>query len=89
MDREPKSVDIADFVASWPQIVEDLEKGLTSGVNVTRNGDVVALVRPPRRSLHGSMRGSVRIPEGFDLTAPVMEDETHAATLCRVPDILA
>ena len=78
MDKEPKPVDVGDFVSSWPQIVEDIENGRTTGVDVTRNGHVVALVRPPRPSLHGSMRGSVRIPEGFDLTAPVLEDEIFA-----------
>lgn len=78
MDREPKSVDIADFVASWPTIVEELESGATAGVDVIRDGEVVALVRPPRRSLHGLMRGSVRIPEGLDLTAPVFEGGINA-----------
>lgn len=78
MDQEPKSIDIADFISSWPQIVRDMDSGVVSGIDVVRDGHVVALVRPPLRSLHGYLRGSVQLPDGCDLTAPVFVDEAHA-----------
>ena len=78
MDRKPKSVDIADFIASWPKIIQDLDSGVESGIDVTRDGRIVALLRPPRASLYGYLRGSVRIPDGWDLTTPAFEGEIHA-----------
>ena len=77
-DRKPASVDIADFVARWPEIVEALGSGATAGVDVVKDGQVVAVVRPPAASLHGYLRGSVRLPDGLDLTKPVFEDEVNA-----------
>ncbi len=78
MDEGPKLIDISELSASLPKIVEDLETGATSGVDVTRDGRVVAIIRSPRSSLHGALRGSVRVPDGFDLTAPVVDDIGNA-----------
>lgn len=78
MGEGPKLMDISELPASLPKIVEDIEAGATSGVVVTREGRVVAIIRSPRPSLHGALRGSVRVPEGFDLTAPVVHDTGYA-----------
>ena len=77
-DRKPTSIDIADFVARWPEIVDEFGRGTTLGVDIIKDGHVVAVVRPPAASLHGYLRGAVRLPDGFDLTRPVFEDEVHA-----------
>lgn len=70
-----KCLDILDRVAS-----HELER-----VTITKRGKVVAVLTPPDsdadllRGLHGFMRGSVVIPEGVDLTAPVADEAFLAA----------
>ena len=79
MDAEPKKVELAEFTAHCSEIMDEIGRGLVHGIDVTRDGQVVATVRPAGRSLHhGWMRGTVQIPEGFDLTAPVLDDSMHA-----------
>ena len=78
MDQDLESIDIADFLARWPEVVEALAGGTTPGIDVIRDGRVVALVRPPRPTLHGYLRDSVQLPDGVDLTAPAFEGEPHA-----------
>jgi antitoxin (DNA-binding transcriptional repressor) of toxin-antitoxin stability system len=47
-------------------------------VVITKRGQTVAVLTPPEtvtvQDLYGSMRGSVIIPEGFDLTEPVLDE---------------
>jgi hypothetical protein len=78
MGEGPKLIDISELPASLPEIVDDIEAGTTSGVDITREGRVIAIIRSPRPSLHGALRGSVRVPDGYDLTAPVVHDTGYA-----------
>lgn len=50
---------------------------------ITKRGRVVAIVVPPDDShdiedLHGFMRGGIIAPEGFDFTAPVLDEPLAA-----------
>jgi antitoxin (DNA-binding transcriptional repressor) of toxin-antitoxin stability system len=52
-------------------------------VIITKRGRTVGILLPPRsvgiQDLFGSMRGSVTIPEGFDLAEPVLDEPLDAA----------
>ncbi len=55
-------------------------------MSVTKRGKVVAVLTPPRPApeesvpaIHGFLRGSVRLPEGFDPTEPFLEEMPLAA----------
>jgi len=53
-------------------------------VTITKRGKVVAVLTPPEDpetallTLHGCMRGSVVAPQGFDFTAPVLDEPLSA-----------
>ena len=53
-------------------------------MTVTKRGRIVAVLLPPDdqpeavRQLHGFMRGSVVVPDGVDLTAPVADERFGA-----------
>ncbi|MDO9708433.1 hypothetical protein [Paracraurococcus lichenis] len=73
------TIDEAEFQASVPALVEGLGARGLDRVEVTRGGQVVAILTPPEAAptagadIYGFMRGSVVIPPGYDLTAPVLE----------------
>ena len=73
-----------DFKAKCLDIFDRLAAHELTRVTITKRGKIVAVLSPPDtpdaavRQLHGFMRGSVIMPEGFDLTAPVL-DESLAA----------
>lgn len=75
----------AEFKAKCLDILDRLANRELERVTITKRGRVVAVLTPPERDvaavrrLHGFMRGSVLIPPGFDLTAPVADDDFAAA----------
>ena len=74
---------ISDFKAKCLDILKQLGEHRIDKVTITRHGKPVAIVLPPvdadaAKSIYGAMRGSVFIPEGLDLTAPVFEGEIVA-----------
>lgn len=76
-------VKASEFKAKCLQIFRDLEAHRLDKVIVTRRGKPVAELRPsqtvgPVPEIWGCMRGSVIIPEGVDLTDPVLEDIPEA-----------
>lgn len=73
-----QSVDAADFEAHCASFLDKLDDGTLNRIEVTRDGRVVAVLTPPGRSLFGYLRGTVTIPKGFDLTAPVFEGTMNA-----------
>ena len=78
------SINVTEFKAKCLQIFDQLEAHELDGVTITRHGKVVGVLAPPppdRPSFEqwaDSMRGSVVIPEGFDLTAPVCDEPWDA-----------
>jgi antitoxin (DNA-binding transcriptional repressor) of toxin-antitoxin stability system len=77
-------VSATEFKAKCLDILDRLADRSLERVVITKRGRVVAMLLPPEdaeaaiRQMHGFLRGSVAIPPGFDLTAPVA-DEPFAA----------
>ena len=75
-----------DFKAKCLDIFDRLASRKLTRVTVTKRGKIVAVLSPPDapdaavRDLHGFMRGSVIMPEGFDLTAPILDEPMTADT---------
>lgn len=75
-----------DFKAKCLDVFDQLAARKLTRVTVTKRGKVVAVLSPPDlpdaavRDLHGFMRGSVIVPEGFDLTAPILDEPMTADT---------
>ena len=73
-----------DFKARCLEIFDKLAARKLTRVTITKRGKVVAVLTPPdepeatARLLHGFMRGSVVAPEGFDFTAPVLDEPLSA-----------
>lgn len=79
------------FEAACLNILERLGRHEMDRVNITRNGETVAVLLPPDREkpalrqeenairdIYGFMRGSVIIAEDIDLTAPVLGEPLDA-----------
>jgi prevent-host-death family protein len=79
-----KTISATEFKATCLQVLDRVQSGEFSRVEVTKRGRVVAVLSPPpvamelAKGLHGALRGRVAIPEGFDLTAPVLDEPTDA-----------
>ena len=80
-----KTISATEFKATCLDLLDRLNQGEWERVEVTKRGRVVAiLTAPPTQAeavagLHGFMRGCVIMPDGLDLTAPIL-DEPFAAT---------
>ena len=79
-----QTISASEFKAKCLDILDRLADRTLERVVITKRGRVVATLLPPDdeaaavRQVHGFLRGSVAIPPGFDLTAPVA-DEPFAA----------
>jgi antitoxin (DNA-binding transcriptional repressor) of toxin-antitoxin stability system len=79
-----QTISASEFKAKCLDILDRLADRTLERVVITKRGRVVATLLPPAdesaavRQVHGFLRGSVAIPPGFDLTAPVA-DEPFAA----------
>ena len=75
----------ADFKANCLAILDRLARRDLDQVTITKRGHAVAVLTPPPsmadavKALHGFMSGSVSIPEGFDLLAPVLDEPLAAS----------
>lgn len=73
-----------EFKAKCLDILDRLADHRLTRVAVTKRGKVVAILTPPEvseavaRKLHGFMQGSVIAPDGFDYTAPVLDEPLAA-----------
>lgn len=78
-------ISASDFKAGCLDILDRLADRRLTRVTVTKRGRPVAVLVPPgddeaaADALFGCMAGSVVIPAGVDLTAPVFEGEVEAA----------
>ena len=74
-----KIISATEFKAKCLDILDRVNSGEVDRVTITKRGRPVAVLSPAQEtgadfeSLFGFMRGTVIIPEGFDLTAPVIE----------------
>lgn len=77
-----------EFKRKCLAVMRDLESRKLSRVVVTRHGKPVAELRPTKRkvpALWGCMRGTVRIGDDVDLTAPFIDEpfDAHQGILHR------
>ena len=76
------TVTATDFKARCLDLFDQLANRKLDSVTVTKRGRPVAFIVPPHETtlapLHGFMKGSVSLPEGFDLTQPVLDQPLHA-----------
>jgi antitoxin (DNA-binding transcriptional repressor) of toxin-antitoxin stability system len=75
-----------EFKARCLEVMDDLATGRLERVTVTKRGRAVMEARGPatrsdeaRGSAFGFMRGTVRIPEGLDLTQPLGDPDDWSA----------
>lgn len=88
---ETGTISASEFKAKCLEILDLLSKRKLDRVVITKRGRPVAVVSPPPddgaavESLYGFMEGSVLIPDGYDLTAPVLQEslDAEAGTLHR------
>jgi len=77
-----ETISASEFKAKCLGILDRLAGHELDRVVVTKRGRAVAVLLPPEtvavQELYGSMRGSVVIPEGFDMTEPVLEEPFDA-----------
>lgn len=77
---DTETVTVTEFKAKCLNLLSRLDRGDLARVEVTKRGKLVAVVSSPPNpaegvwKLWGSMKGSVQIPEGFDLTAPILDE---------------
>lgn len=75
----------ADFKTNCLAILDRLARRDLDQVTITKRGRTVAVLTPPPsaaeavETLHGFMRGSVTVPEGVDLLAPILDEPLTAS----------
>ena len=82
MKRKSVEMPASEFKARCLAVFSKLERRQYARVVVTRHGKPVAEVTPPNSTppeLWGALRGSVRVPKGVDLTAPVTAGRLDAS----------
>lgn len=75
------TISASAFKARCLAIFKDLEMRRLKRVVVTRHGQPVAELTPPRAgvpTLWGAHRGSVEVAPGVDLTAPLIDEPLDA-----------
>jgi prevent-host-death family protein len=77
-----ETISASDFKAKCLHMLDRLAGHDLERVVITKRGKPVAVLLPPApaagHDLYGSMRGSVVIPDGFDLSEPVFDEPTDA-----------
>lgn len=69
---------VTEFKAKCLDILDRLGSGKLDRVEVTKRGRVMAVLTPPvaqgADELFGCLRNQTVVPDGFDLTDPVVDD---------------
>ncbi len=80
---DTETITATEFKAKCLNILDRLAARELARVIITKRGKTVGVLLPPQtvavQDLFGSMRGSVTIPEAFDLTEPVLNEPMDAA----------
>lgn len=78
------TMSVTEFKAKCLEMLDRIGSRDIDTLTITKRGKVLAVISAPRtredeiRNLHGFMRGSVILPGGFDLTAPVLDESLDA-----------
>ena len=78
------TVSATEFKAKCLEFLDQVSARQISRLEITKRGKLVAVLIPPAsqreavEQLHGFLRGSVVVPEGVDLTAPVLDETLDA-----------
>ncbi|WP_337185729.1 hypothetical protein [Phenylobacterium sp.] len=74
---------VTEFKAKCLDILDRLGSGKLDRVEVTKRGRVMAVLTPPPAQdadgLFGCLKGQTIMPDGFDLTQPVIDELPSAA----------
>ena len=79
-----QAISASEFKAKCLDLLDQVGRGEIEELQVTKRGRVVARVLPPHATSvpaehwHGFMRGSVNIPDGYDLTEPASDESWDA-----------
>ncbi len=82
MDTE--TITATEFKAKCLDIMDKVNARQVERVEITKRGKVVAVLIPPASDIdafpdiYGCMAGTVHLPEGFDLTEPVLDETLDA-----------
>lgn len=73
------TITASEFKAKCLDLFDQLAAHKLTRLCITKRGRIVAIVTPPDDGeglgdLHGFMRGSVVAPDGFDFTAPALDE---------------
>jgi prevent-host-death family protein len=74
------TISATEFKAKCLNLLDQVSRGDLDELEVTKHGRVVARLVPPvstaveGQAWHGFMRGTVTIPDGFDLTEPASDE---------------
>ncbi len=77
------TITASEFKAKCLDLFDQLAARKLTRLCITKRGRIVAIVTPPDNTedlgdLHGFMRGSVIAPDGFDFTAPALDEPLTA-----------
>jgi antitoxin (DNA-binding transcriptional repressor) of toxin-antitoxin stability system len=77
------TITASEFKAKCLELFDQLAARKLTRLCITKRGRIVAIVTPPDNTedlgdLHGFMRGSVVAPDGFDFTAPALDEPLTA-----------
>jgi antitoxin (DNA-binding transcriptional repressor) of toxin-antitoxin stability system len=77
------TITASEFKAKCLDLFDQLAARKLTRLYITKRGRIVAIVTPPDDTkdlgdLHGFMRGSVVAPDGFDFTAPALDEPLTA-----------
>lgn len=85
MSKLDRTMSATEFKAKCLKVLDDVAKKRARRVTVTKRGKAVAVVTaapsaPSKREpfAHGFMKGLVIIPEGVDLTDPILDEPFDA-----------
>lgn len=76
-----ETISATEFKAKCLDILDRVSRHEVMQLSITKRGKVVAVLSPPDPpkpepfDIYGCMAGTVFIPEGADLTAPIIDDD--------------
>ena len=79
-----ETMSATEFKAKCLDLLDQVGARRVGPIGITKRGKVVAILMPPAlpegavQELHGFLRGSVIMPDGMDLTAPVLDEPLDA-----------
>ena len=82
--RAAMTVTATEFKAKCLELLDDMSTGRLRNVNITKHGKPFVSVSPvlakkPSDTIFAAMQGTMHIPDGLDLTAPVIDTSSIEA----------